>query len=156
MKLFYLLTCAFSITFSQVSPGTKAPIRWLDNIPGDFSFSKHKSLLCEAWCYEWGGTDEIIVKQKTKDTVVCETTMNEATHCSLHLVITGDSCSPTINLLSITPGGNRTYYYKAGFITIDKKLWDKKIMKAAFSFDFINEEGERRIFWKGKIYAKVK
>ena len=29
-------------------------------------------------------------------------------------------------------------------------------MKAAFSFDFLNEEGERRIFWKGKIYAKVK
>ena len=131
-------------------------VTWIDHLSGDFSFAKQKSITCDAWCYEWAGTNSITAKFKTSDTVICTTEMNEATHCSLQLIITRDSCIPSIYLLSITPGGRKIYPYKTGHIKIDKTLWDKKILKAAFSFDFVNDENSKRIFWNGKVYTRIK
>ncbi len=146
----------FIVVGRYVSSGTGTPITWTDHLTGDFSFAKKKSIECNAWCYEWAGTDAVSAAFKTRDTVICTTGMNEATHCSLQLIITKDSCIPSINLLSITPKGNKIYPCKSGYIKIDKTLWNKKILKAEFSFDFINDENSKRVFWNGKLYTKIK
>jgi len=123
---------------------------------GDFSFSKKKSIECEAWCYEWAGTDKITAKQSTKDTVFCYTATNAATHCSLRLKITKNTCIPTIELISIVSGGNKIYESENGEIKIDKGLWKQNILKAAFDINFKNDENDKVIFWKGKIYTKIR
>ena len=156
MKLISVILLTFLLTIKFNSSSNKTVITWVDRLTGDFSFSKHKSITCDAWCYEWAGTNIITATHKENDTIICETMMNEATHCSLHLIITKDSCIPTINLLSITPNGNKTYSYKSGYIKIDRRLWEENIIKADFSFDFINDENEKRIYWQGKIYTKIK
>lgn len=117
---------------------------------------QHHSIQCEAWCYEWAGTDFVEVFRDSKDGIFCYTTTGIATHCSLQLEILKNICKATIDLNSITPDGCATYYCTDGFIMIDKKLWEKGIMKAEFSFNFeYNEDPERPIYWKGKIYAKI-
>ena len=131
-------------------------IIWVDHLSGDFSFKKRQSIVCEAWCYEWAGTDEVKVERISKDTVHCYTMMNDATHCSLNLIFIQNNCFPTIELKSIVPNGDKIYHYKSGWIKIDKSLWNKNILKAEFDFDFKNAENEKRIFWKGKIYKKLK
>jgi hypothetical protein len=114
------------------------------------------SIKCEAWCYEWAGTNFIEVMQKSVDTVECFTSCNAATHCSLHLDFVKDTCYPAIVLKSIVSGGDAIYYCTNGYIKIDKKLWAQGIMKAEFSFNFGNKESPQKpIYWKGKIYTKI-
>jgi len=115
------------------------------------------SIQSEAWCYEWAGTDFIEVFRKSKDSVSCFTITGIATHCSLQLDIIENICYAAIDLNSIVPGSNAKYYCTDGYITIDKKLWKEGIMKAEFSFNFEhNENPKKPIYWKGKIYAKIK
>ena len=82
--------------------------------------------------------------------------MNEATHCSLNLILVDDKCTPTIELVSVAPNGNRIYECKNGTIEIDQALWRKNILKATFDIDFVNDENEKSIFWKGKIYTRIR
>lgn len=147
---------ALMLVSNKTSFNTAIQVTWVDNIKGNFSFAKQKSIVCDAWCYEWAGTNSITAKFKTRDTVICQTGMNEATHCSLHLIISKDSCVSSIDLLSVAASGRKVYPCKAGYIKIDKSFWDKKILKAAFSFDFINDENDKRIFWNGKICTRIK
>ena len=115
------------------------------------------SIQCEAWCYEWAGTDFIEVLRKSKDSIYCFTTTGIATHCSLQLHIIKDICYASIDLNSIVPKGNAIFYYTNGDITIDKKFWEEGIMKAEFSFNFEHKENPKEpIYWKGKIYAKIR
>ena len=104
----------------------RIPVKWVENIPGDFSFAddwsypdgiyknyfgqiscdgfspneievmkdntgriyedslhafyeiidttyQMHSIQCEAWCYEWAGTDVIEVFRKSKDSIYCFT-----------------------------------------------------------------------------------
>jgi len=111
------------------------------------------SILCKAWCYEWAGTDYMEVSQKN-DTTYCYTLTNAATHCSLQLVILNNYCLATVDLKSIVPGGDATFYCNNGYITIDKTLWNKGILKADFSLNFDNKE--KPVYWKGKIYSTIK
>lgn len=118
---------------------------------------QYHSIQCEAWCYEWVGTDFIEVLRKNKDSIFCYTSTGIATHCSLQLSITKNICTATIDLNSITPDGGAIFYCKDGQITIDKKLWEKGIMKAEFNFSFENyDDKQNPFYWKGKIYAKIK
>lgn len=149
-------TILFLATAFKMPCGNGTKIIWLDHLGGDFSFANKKSIDCDAWCYEWAGTNAIAARYKNLDTVVCATQMNKATHCSLRLIITKDTCVPVIDLLSVARSGSKVYPYKSGYIKIDKVLWGKKILKAAFSFDFVNEENEKRIFWTGRIYTRIK
>ncbi|MEO6722266.1 MAG: hypothetical protein ABIN67_18000 [Ferruginibacter sp.] len=131
-------------------------ITWVEKLTGDYSFAKQRSIDCDAWCYEWAGANTIIATAGQKDTIHCYTLMNTATHCSLHLTLTNNSCLPTIVLKSIRFQGDKTYQCKEGFIKIDRPLWKRKILKAEFDFIFNNDENEKKIFWKGKIYTKIK
>lgn len=147
-----------SLTVGLISKrdNNKISITCEKSLAGDFSFAKRKTISCEAWCYEWAGTDAAVAKRAGTDTVHCYTLMNEATHCNLNLVFVKDSCTPTIELKSIAPNGDKIYTFKTGWIKIDKNLWQRNILKAEFDFDFVNDENEKRVFWKGKIYARIK
>ena len=115
------------------------------------------SIQCEAWCYEWAGTDFIEAIQKSVDTVYCYTLLNAATHCSLQLNIVGDNCFAIIVLNSIVKGGSVKYNCVNGYISIDKNLWKKGIVKAVFSFNFEHKKNPNKpIYWKGKIFTKIK
>jgi hypothetical protein len=115
------------------------------------------SIQCKAWCYEWAGTDFIEAIQKSVDTVYCYTLLNAATHCSLQLNIVGDNCFAIIDLNSIVKGGSAKYNCLNGYITVDKNHWKKGILKAVFSFNFENKENPNKpIYWKGKIFTKIK
>jgi hypothetical protein len=112
------------------------------------------SIACEAWCYEWAGTDFITSVKSDNNRIICTTQTTAATHCSLILEIINDTCIPRIELTSIAAPGLKIYAGKSGSITIDKTLWKKGIMKAEFNFDFNNtSEPGRKIFWKGKIHT---
>ena len=114
---------------------------------------QYHSILCEAFCYEWAGTDFISVKQTNKNQIICSTQANVGTHCSLIFEINNDNCIPRIELNGIASPGLKTYYGKGGFIKIDKDFWEKGILKAEFNFDFNNtDEPNRKMFWKGRIY----
>jgi len=115
------------------------------------------SLSSTAWCYEWAGTDFIEASRKSGDTVFLASQLNEGTHCSLELSFIKDTCYAVINLVSVVSGGSALFYCTDGYITLDKTLWAKGIIKAIFSFNFKNDEDPKTpIFWKGKIYAKIK
>jgi hypothetical protein len=121
----------------------------------DTSHQLH-SIECKAWCYEWAGTDFIEAIHKTADTVYCYTLLNAATHCSLQINIVGNSCFASIDLNSIVNGGSAKYNCTNGYITIDKILWEKGIVKAVFSFNFEHKENPKKpIYWKGKIFTKM-
>jgi len=114
------------------------------------------SISCEAWCYEWAGTDFITAKQKNKNQITCVTHSSSGTHCKLILEIKNDTCIPRIELNSISSLGLKTYYCQGGFIKIDRESWIKGILKAEFDFDFNNtDEPVREMFWKGKIYTMI-
>lgn len=114
------------------------------------------SIECEAECYEWAGTDFMEVYRTSKDSFYCHTMCDIATHCSLKLEIVKDTCYAIIDLKSVAPDGDATYYCTSGFITIDKKSWEKGIMKAEFSFNFKPKNPKDPIYWKGKIYSEIK
>ncbi|MCL2131968.1 MAG: hypothetical protein FWH36_05905 [Lentimicrobiaceae bacterium] len=110
----------------------------------------------EAWTYEWAGTNYITVERKNKDTVVCFTQTNAATHSSLHLIITKNTVRPTIVLNSIDcKTGTKIYYCKSGNMLIHKGLWNRGILKAAFYFEFHHNENPNKMYWKGIINAKI-
>ncbi len=111
---------------------------------------------CDAWCYEFGGTDYINVVQTSKDSIHCNTMCNAGTNCSLNLGIVKNNCFSRIELNSIVPNSNATYYCISGYIKIDKNLWKQGIMKAEFSFIFDHKEDpQKTMYWKGKIYSKI-
>lgn len=113
------------------------------------------SIQSEARTYEWAGTDFITVERVSKDTVICYTQNNTATHSSLDLIIVKDIVKPTIILNSITPTGTKIHICKSGQIKIDRNLWDKGIMKAEFDFIFDDKENPSEpMYWKGKIYTR--
>lgn len=115
------------------------------------------SIQCKAWCYEWAGTNFIEAIQQSADTVYCYTLMNAATHCSLQLTIIGNNCFASIDLNSIFKGGAARYDANNGYITVDKSYWKKGIVKAIFNFNFEHSEHPNKpMFWKGKIFAKIK
>lgn len=114
------------------------------------------SIQSDAWTYEWAGTDFIDVRKVSKDSTICFTQNNIATHSSLDLIIIKDIVKPSISLNSFAPTGTKTYPCNGGQIAIDRNLWNKGIMKAEFDFTFEHKENPNKtMYWKGKIYAKI-
>ena len=114
------------------------------------------TIQCDAWCYEWAGTDFMWAYHKTGDTVFCYTPIGIATHCSLQLNIIRDLCYAVIDLISVFLGGNAKYYCLKGHISIDKNFWKEGFIKAEFDFNFEHKENpELPMFWKGKIFTKI-
>jgi hypothetical protein len=109
---------------------------------------------CEAWTYEWGGTNFIDVQRASKDRIECKTGRNIGTHSSLHLDIIKDSCFAFIDLRSVVPNGNAVFYCASGDISIDKSSWENGILKAQFSFVF-SHKGSKPMYWKGKIHSQI-
>lgn len=114
------------------------------------------TLKCDAWCYEFGEADFVDVLSNDKGILHLATADNISTHCKLNLTIANGICVPTIKLISIIRGGDAVYYCKGGFIKIDKLLWQKKILKAEFSFDFYHfENPKQKMYWKGNMYVDI-
>lgn len=147
--LFSLVFCLF--------PFKDFEIQWFENLDGDFSFSRKQSLKCEAWCYEYAGATEIIAKRLNKDSIECYTLTNVATHSALHFYVVNNVIrNPRIELNSIADG-KRTYLCKDGSIKMDRKAMQKGILKAQFDMKFDHPENPEKImFWKGKIYTRIK
>lgn len=104
----------------------------------------------EAWCYEWAGTDYIKAQLLKGDTIKCETLTNVGTHSSLNLIITGNTCIPTIELYSVAAPDKKVYYCSEGYINIEKGSLEDGILKTQFSFNFYHPEDPKIImFWKG-------
>lgn len=120
------------------------------------------SLKCEAWSYEYGEANFMEAYKHGKDSVVCHSITNVATHSSLNLIIVKDKCYPVIKLNSIRRinGKNQyTFHCTDGMIQIDKNMWKKGIMKASFLFHFynhLNPQHHEPMYWKGCIYTKIK
>lgn len=115
------------------------------------------SIQCEAWCYEYNGTNFIEANRLSNDRLHCFTFTNISTNCSLNIDIIKNISYATINLNSVNPADKIVFNCIKGNITIDKTLWKKGIMKAIFSFDFENKKDSLKpIFWKGKIFTKIK
>lgn len=111
---------------------------------------------CEAWCYEWAGTDFFTVKRTQNDTIKGLTHTNAATHCKLIINILKYKCIPLVELNSIGDTGKKMYYLTSGNIKIDKHLLAKDSLKAVFDFTFENtDEPQKPIYWRGKILAKI-
>ena len=116
----------------------------------------YHSIQSEAWTYEWAGVNHIIAERINKDTIVCFTQNNAGTHSSLNLIITNNTVKPTIVLNSIIGGSSeKKYRCQSGKMVIDKKLWDKGILKATFEFYFYHDENPKKMYWKGNIYANI-
>jgi hypothetical protein len=146
--LFSFVFCLFSFKDFE--------IQWVENLAGDFSFSRKQSLKCEAWCYEYAGATEMIAKRLSKHKIECYTLGNTATHCTLHFYIINNVISnPRIELNS-SADGKHTYLCNEGTIKMDKKAMQKGILKAAFDMKFDHPENPDKVmFWKGKIYIKI-
>lgn len=115
------------------------------------------TLECEAWCYEFGEADDIDVTRRG-NRVYATSRENISTHSSLRLNIENNVCTPTIKLTSIMGPGNNIFYYHCigGYIKIDKTCWLQGVMKAEFDFTFFHPENpKKKMYWKGKIYAKI-
>ncbi len=114
------------------------------------------SIHCEAWCYEYDGTDFFEVTRLSKDRFHCFTLTTISTHCNLNIDIVRNSCYAAVELNSIDSSGGEIFCCTKGNLTIDKSLWKAGIMKAVFSFNFENKGYPKEpIFWKGKIYARL-
>lgn len=211
MLILLLLVQLLSFSFDGTTEEDKKPIpiRWVETVPGNFSFVKKWSypegiyrnkagqLACdgicpdeiakmvdsngtiykdsiksyyifvdtthmvhsiksEAWCYEWAGTN-FIQAERQGNRVHCFTETNIATHCSLQLDLEDGKCSARIVLHSVASPGKREYFLKGGTILIDKKLWQKGLLKASFDLRFLHPENPSKpMYWKGKIYTKIK
>jgi len=113
------------------------------------------SIECDAWCYEYAGTN-VINTYKRFETVTVYSQPGIATHCILVLELQDDICVPFIALNSIIQDGNETFYYQSGNITIDKTEFKKGILKAEFDLVFKNTlEPDKPIYWKGKLYSPI-
>ena len=114
------------------------------------------TISCDAWCYEWAGTDFIDVYRQSNDTLFCKTWLNAATHCSLELTIIKDTCIAVIELKSVFDRFQTKYNCTTGDIIIDKNFLKQGILKAKFNFNFDHpEDSKKYIYWKGIIYSKI-
>ncbi|MDR2037774.1 MAG: hypothetical protein LBQ60_07615 [Bacteroidales bacterium] len=116
----------------------------------------YHTISCDAGCYEFAGTNFITVRKKGRKTVECYTHTNAATHCHLQMEIFRGRCMPVVVLNSISGKGEVRYTCNGGQIMVDKKMWDKGVMKADFHFTFDHEPYEETpVYWKGRIYAFI-
>lgn len=113
------------------------------------------SLQSEGQCDEYAGTDYMRA-YRSHDTVFCYSLCNAATHCSLHLRLHGDDCLATVELHSIVSGSDAGYFLQKGFIRIDRRYWERHILKAMFDLDFGRDTfSGKPVTWKGRIYAPI-
>lgn len=113
------------------------------------------SLQGEAQCDEYAGADYLVARRQ-HDTIVCYSLCNAATHCSLHLSITGNHCTAELKLQSIVDGNRQTYKGKNGFIRIDRSAWNQDTLRAEFDIEFEKDRfSGKHVSWKGKICTPV-
>jgi len=207
MKLLTLIL--FSLSLLSCSPDQRIRIEWVEELQGDFSFTKEwnypegiylsesgqlvcdglcpseiekmrdekgviypdsiaryyklvdtahyfHTILSEAHCYEWIGTDFAHAYRGKNDTVQCYTECNAATHSSLQLTIIGNRCIPRIELNSISAFGLQYFDCSGGYIRIDKALFREGILKADFDLTFDDiQHPQQPLWWKGRIYTPI-
>jgi hypothetical protein len=113
----------------------------------------YHSLKSEAQTDEWAGTDYMMAERISRDTIVCFTQNNAATHSSLNLMISRNTVLPTIVVTGISrDSGTKIYNCTGGEMVIDKKSWNEGILKATFDFEFHHSE---KMYWRGNIYAVI-
>ncbi|MBC7865447.1 MAG: hypothetical protein IAF38_20900 [Bacteroidia bacterium] len=81
------------------------------------------SISCDAWCYEYGGANFIKIQKEGEKNFSAYTMCNPGTHCSLEMKLAGDTCTPSISLVSIVEGGNAIFKCTGGKISVQKNLF---------------------------------
>ena len=118
---------------------------------------RYHTLSCESSCSEFAGSDFMHVVQINPDSFLCLSLGSVATHCALHITFNRKTVLPKVYLMSIVPDGDAVYECVYGFLRIEKKDWERGIMKADFYFSFENvQDQDDRIYWKGLIYSEIK
>jgi hypothetical protein len=118
----------------------------------------YHTLSCKSNCSEFAGTNFIYAVRSASDTINCFTLTDAATHCVLSFTISGDTCRPRVELVSIIAYGERKYVCRSGSITIDPELWKKGIIKAAFKFSFFAFQSIQEddwVDWEGIMWCNI-
>ncbi len=114
---------------------------------------QYHSLKADAWCYEYAGSDFIDCYDVAA--YECYTRSNAGTHCSLELSFDEKYCNPYVSLTGILNNKKVIFYCTQGTFKVDKKSFEKGILKAIFDFKFKNtSEPKKPIYWKGKIFTE--
>ena len=107
--------------------------------------------------YEYSWTDFIEFNKLENGIVKGESINNSSTHSRLAIVLQNDSCTSFVTFNSIRDLGINNFPVKSGTIRVDKTFFENGIIKAVFDFKFENTlESDKELFWKGKIYNKVR
>lgn len=151
MNIFIILLRLVFGTFG-ISEHDDFKIEYVENINGDFSFSKKNSLECYAWC---GGVSEIEARRSGNKTIRCYTLTNKQTSSVLNFDIVGD----VVRNARIEVHGKSTDFCRAGYMKIEKQALKSGILKAEFEMTFNRNtriQPARLMLWNGKIYTKIK
>ncbi len=143
---------------------------------------QYYSISCTAHAYEYAGTNFIKANRKSKDTVYAYTLNNIATHSSLELNITKNTCTAEIKLnsirmhnhsnyspntvedtvsfddshLHIQQANYETFKCSSGFIYIDRTSFNQQVLKARFKFTFQNNtDPDKPLWWEGLIKTPI-
>jgi hypothetical protein len=110
----------------------------------------------QAATWEYGEANFMHIRQLSDDSFNCWSMCDPGTHCSLHLILTKDSCFPFIDLNSVAPNGDATFYSSGGSIKIDRSFWKKGVFKAEFDLNFLDPgKLEYKMYWRGEIFAPI-
>lgn len=98
----------------------------------------------------------ITAKSAGDDIITCRT-LGGSDYWTMVLIITGNRCVPILEYHRIdSKTGYIIYNCNEGAIRIDKKLWEKGILKAEFEFTFYDPAyGGKEQVRKGKIYTTI-
>ena len=121
---------------------------------------RHYTLQGQARTYEYAGTHYLTARRTDTSTVVCASETDVATHGTLILLLSGDTCLAFIALNSIVSplGGeaNINYFASGGNISIDRPAWQRDTLKATFSFSFQDPEHPKQpMTWSGNILTPI-
>ncbi len=114
------------------------------------------SIKSEVKVYEYSGTNIIRFNKQPDNSIIGQTDCNASTHSSLNIKIKNDSVTAWVYFNSIRDLGTHQFPMKYGQIKIDKKQFEKGIIKAEFDMTFKNTiNPDEKLFWKGLIYSKI-
>ncbi|GAB5418592.1 MAG: hypothetical protein Crog4KO_03490 [Crocinitomicaceae bacterium] len=115
------------------------------------------TFLAQGSMYEWAGADWISFERKEDGSIVGKSSCNAATHKSINIKIKDDQVTAWLDYNSITEQGREIFPLQEGWISIDKKLLRKGVVKARFRFDFENTlETLVPLNCEGLIYSEIR
>ncbi len=117
----------------------------------------HYTMQSEAEMYEWTGCNYVYIKRDSNNHIIGETGITPGTHSTLNFEIINDKCKVWAHYNSISTLKPRDFPFKSGFIKIEQDAFQADTIKAQFDLQFSNTlESNKKLSWKGLIYAPIK